>query len=345
MKHIITLLLCLALFFSLFACGRAEPEITTAAPTTTEAETTAGAETTTEEAVTEELTTKASATGQGVRWRVLDLDDAQNSDINKWLDEWIKNQERERDEQDARIKEHPMGNGKTVLGKPRSDGHTNLVLRDKAGKETILVKSRYLGESDDPLQDELNWIGPSICKILDDRFFLYVWYGWEWTAGFGIYDIEEMKDIPFDTNQLLLWPCLVADDTLLYMKDSGDGGPYSGELHLLAYDLNALRRGEKMKGVNLLAGIPHKPADYETSTDLTPDGRFFIVVTDSELYIFDLRSKTLLLYLPKASLGVQLREGWVHAYFEHIAMRDEHTLYWFTNNHNFENYMVEITLP
>jgi len=331
MKRLCCLLLCLALCCVLFACVKPVPNEPAAEETTT--------------AVLPGETTAAlvpeSGDGHGLRLRTLNLNDAENAEIKRWLVEW--EEERYNREWPTQF---PMGNGKTVL-----DGR-NIVLREN-GKETVLLEPRYLGE-DDPETDEVAWIYPSVLEVIDERYFAFHWGGWEWIAGTSVYDTQEMREITiqWDEKTDYEYPIPIRHIAVygdgFYLVDAAHG-PYGGPLHLMRADLTqlgTLQPDEGLKAVNLLDGIPHAPASEVSDYELTSDGRWHIVTDRDGLYLFDLQAKVLT-YQPKTGLGVQIKEDWEHVYFSHIAVRDEHTLYCFglIDNDLFESYALEITLP
>jgi len=324
MKRLLPLLL--ALLLLLAACERAVPAEETTAETSIEI-------TTTEEPTTEETTTTRAAVGE-VAWRLLE-----NTEAKKWIDKWNPEQPLQ--------DEYPMGKNKTIL---RKEDEGEIVLRDNAtGKETPLLKNTYTGDEEVPPEDTWRgWKGPKFIEILDERYFLVHWVAYESVAGISIYDTQELRDIPvsWDEKYESGWPCwfwyhaLIDDD--LYLRDTAYG-EYDGPLHLMRVDLtqlDSLKRGEAIKAVNLLADIPHEPAYMVNDYKLTQNGRYFAVTDYDGLYIFDVLSKALLTYLPKIRLGVKIDKSEMFMAFRLIAMRDDHTLYWFDDNN-----LVEIILP
>jgi hypothetical protein len=328
-----TLALAAALALLLCACGSpAAPGGTTTAPEDTSATETAA---TTEKATA--VFAPAEGETNGFAWRTLDLDGEANAGINAW----IENELAKEPEPYEEPREHSMGNGITIYKRGEYPDKRELVMKDaKTGKETVLLKDRFVGSGDIPLDDELYWETPLFDVALNERYFLYCWYGWEWPGGWGVLDIQKPAEHPIDFGDMMLHYSMRRGDSF-YWEDSGDDGPYAGPLHLCKSDLTRL---PSLRLVDLLADIPHEDADYVYETLLSPGERYYIVTDVTGLFVFDLHRQCVL-RLYKDALGFALREGWTHAYLEHILLRDEHTLYWFTNNHNFENIMVEITLP
>jgi len=325
MRRIACLLLCLALCCALFACKKTAPD--PPGPTTTEAP----------------ISEVPAPEENGVTWRILDLDDESNSENKKWIKDWEEERNRPRE-----TDEFPMGAGKTLIAT-----ESRIALRDDAsGKRTTLLERRYHGDSDDPVQDEVAWTYPDFGKVIDERYFVVTWYGWEYVAGISVYDTKELREIPiqWDAKDGSPYSFRFYDilDKGLYLVDT-EYGPYFGQLHLMRADLTqlgALKPGEPLKAVDLLAGIPHAPAEEVSAYELTKNGRWFIVADRNGLYLFDLQANALTA-LPKTGFGVEMREDWEHVYFSCIAMRDEHTLYLYgqIDNENFASYMAEITLP
>jgi hypothetical protein len=150
----------------------------------------------------------------------------------------------------------------------------------------------------------------------------------------------------------------VVNDTV-YMQHRNDDGPYyepySGELHLLAYDLNALRRGEPFIGVDLLADIPQDPVSCVWQSELTQDGRYYIIADRVSLRVFDLRANAPAIQLSATMIGLpwdtyQYSTKDLRSLF---AWRDG-KLYWFPVKWNGQpgdlcqldgKRMIEITLP
>ena len=317
MKRCTLLLLALLL---LPACGRAQPTPTTAAPSTTVAENTTG-EPATEEEPTIRAFVPLNGEKDGVKWRTLDLDEEQNAAAGTWLEAWLQGEgSRDRWEawnhywdEDRTPMEFPMGQDKTIVQKlvDENEWTHQISLRDnKTGKETLLAETdREHGES------------PCFSRVLDERFFLYFWSG-PVMDYFEIYDTKEMRGVSINMERTLQ-PCLLTDDTLYAQPQLSCDHAYSGPLVLAAYDLRALRRGEGLKGVNLLADIPHTPVSDLWGGELSRDGRYYLVTdvlhsTSPSLYIFDLEKKTLPVYLPDTGSRANM-----------FAFRDAHTLYWF----------------
>ena len=346
MKRIIAALLALAML-GLFACGEAESEPTTTVPTTEEIETTTEAETTTE-TTTEAPTTAPfifspmSGESNGVKWRTLDLEDEENREIKEWLDDWIA--ERKRSQVEDRPMEYHMGDKKTITYK-NDWPKRQLVMRENAtGKETVLLEGNGI--------DGEEARNPYLIEVLDERYFIYAWGGWEWLWSTGVCDTVEHREIRIDEGDM--WRQYYARrDNSIYLINYEDDAPLWGPLFLYKADLSQLPG--PIKSVDVLRNIPAaKEIGMVRDTLLTDDERLFIALEEEAdyrildekagLYIFDLKNEKLLFHLPKASLGVEMREGWTHAYFGHFALRGK-TIYWFTDNTNFPSPIVELILP
>jgi len=324
MKRLTLLLLALAL---LPACGWTVPEPTTTAvitqaPTTTEMET-----------ITEAPTpTRATIMGRGVTYNLLGLNDKQNASIKEWLDGWLEEYNREEE-------------------------YVQEILLD----QTIL---NQLLEQQEETHEYL-WPGGVYprCMAFDDRFVFIEWINYKWLEHQEIYDKQEKRSIPFDTLPLnAMTPFAIVND-IIYMKNMNDDGPYYeeyfGELNLLAYDLKALQQGRPFIGIDLLASIPHEPALCVWMSELTKDGRYFIVSDVDSLCVFDLESKELSLQLSAALLGLTRNTQrftylWDQKNLQsHFAWHDG-KWYWFPIEwlgnpgdlcHLVGNKIIEITLP
>ena len=316
------------------ACGEVQAEPETSIITTTEAVTVTTAAT--EEITEEETTTRAAVIGGDISWRILDLEDKANADIKTWTDDWLD--KREASHLEDRPSEYPMGNGKTLIT-DYTPPYRILLRDDKTGTETLLLKGK-----EELYYEELDYFPvPILQHVLDERFILVIWSAYESFGEYEIFDTQEMKSIPMDVFAV---PCMITDDTL-YMHNARDyDEPVDGEVFLLVYDLNALRHGGTLSAVNLLADIPHEEAGDLLAFELTKDERYFIATDWYGVYVFDIKEKTLPLYLPKTSLGVPMHE-WC---FNDIAVRDEHIVYAFSSgllpSHFYgADYLLELTLP
>ena len=148
----------------LSACGRAAPEPIP--------ETTTVIETTIEVETTEVLFVPISGESDGVRWRVLDLDDETNLELRAWLEE--NGTSRENDKE----RKYKLSDTKTVFERRQIEGPNDIFLRDKTtGKEALLI------EGDKGKEDPLDWYNPFISEVLDERYFVYEASGYEWPAG------------------------------------------------------------------------------------------------------------------------------------------------------------------
>ena len=339
MKRIpILLLACLLLS----ACGRGARESTP--------ETSIESEATTEAMIlTEHPFEPAEGENNGVTWRTLDVNAAEGLQARAWLadqhEQWVAGMNELQNE-------FPMGT-KTLV----REGET-LVLRDSAGKETVLFKRTYIGEADtteEALLDETAWKIPILAQVLDGRYFVYYWMGWEWTGDTAIYDTRNMRSIPiaWDEKYRLKdgsWRYAFSGPQVcgegLYLVDSSYG-PYSGALHLLRADLAALeelKSGQPLPTVDMLAGTfgGVKDADNANYRVVTPDERYFIMNDAAGLRIYDLQQKRRLLLLTPAELGTGAEEAF--AYEGEIALRGN-LVYWTDRTAGNGKYLVEITLP
>ena len=301
---------------------------TTTAITTTEEETTTQKETTTEAPFV-----PTSGESNGVRWRTLDLEDEVNAEVKAWLEGHMRRE---------RPREIPMGEGKTLLSKDKE----SIVLRDDAtGKETVLLELRYVGEKDDPANDDTGWGGPWLEEIIDERYFVVSWIGYECIRGVSIYDTQEMREIPVLNPIGVLLVDVGIHNGLLYMCDF-NYGEGSGQMHIYAIPLDNLEKAEALPcGENLLAGIPEADMSetYYNWQLISPDARYLAVdeiIVASAVRIFDLKAKSFVCRLPVA----------LNDRYPDLVFRDEHTLYCYERGWDGENpiargQVIEITLP
>jgi hypothetical protein len=279
--------LCLAFALLLASCGRAA--VITTAPETTPAPTTTEATTTTKAPFL-----PVSGESNGVRWRTLDLKDEANAEVKAWL-------EKSNPEAVKNIKEWPMGKDKTVIKKEEKYHEGKLILRDHStGKETVLLEDTYIGfASDNPYQDDVHWKRPVFLDALDDRYFLFIWGGWEWHCGYGIFDTKDLREISINYNDEMF-----VNHGILYSYETSEFGGYIGPLHLWKYDWRAIVRGESLKAVDVLADFSGPDAEWDYFHLLTSDTRYFIAANEISLCIYDLAEKKLLAALPRSAFAV-----------------------------------------
>lgn len=68
-----------------------------------------------------------------------------------------------------------------------ADGDAQIVLRDKAGKETVILKNTMHAEANDTESVE----GYNLVGFLDNDRLVYTINGWEWCKGWGIYHLTD----------------------------------------------------------------------------------------------------------------------------------------------------------
>ena len=287
------------LILPISGCGTAQEETTTTTEATTI--TTTELTTTTEAIATTETTaaTLAAETQKEVTWQMLDLQDKVNAEQKTWLEKaYADMQKREP------ATEYPMGSGKVVGMRGEVPELRQIFLKEN-GKETVLLKEKRDHEYiDDATED------PRIAEILDDRYFVYRWIGWEWEAGSGVYDTVRMKAIPVETTTAADKSYAGANVTyagafgdILYMEDHWYAQKVS-PLRLFPVSLKGLDKAESLPvGKNILEDIPEakeKDVSY-THTWFSPDGRYYVAAQDlpfdSEDFvalIFDLSAKQFL---------------------------------------------------
>jgi len=315
MKHILCLLLCLALLFGLFACGQAEPDPTTAVPTTIEIENSTEVDTTTEDVTTEEPTTQAPIIGEGVRWRVIPTDTALRAGIAVWPDEEIAEYNKKT--------ELKLSNNKTVIVNSKTtqlEIEFRVVLRNETtGSETLLFE--HITPNDVVMRV------PYLSCAFDERYFLITWMAYEGWIGCSVFDIQEKREIPIRFPDDFYEPYFLtyANDGYLYFMLGGED-----------YDLRVARisLSEFLKDNNLRAVEVFIDTEVgHTSLNLiSPNGRYLAAEGNNTILVFDLVQKKCVLRLQPESVYQQ----WPH-------FVDDHTLY-FYNEFNDES-IIEITLP
>ena len=330
------LLLLLAALALFSACGQSVPAVETTAETTFQTE----AFTKTEiEAPTEAPFLSQSGESDGVKWRTLDLEDEANAEAREWLEAWRENGGYHETPEFLRLSAT-----KTVYRREDAYLKGKVMLRDEStGKETVLLEDKYLGESDDPYQDEVHWIRPLPEKAIGDRYFVVVWGGWEEQGGVSVYDIKEMREIPIEFtpwvgdyfrtygNHVYL---AAHERVILY---SADGRTEYGPLSLQKAEITP-DMGDTLLAVELLADYPGAETDVDSLylSDLSPDERYFIANEGSGVLICDLKEKQPAWHIPFPASE--------HGY-QDIVFWDERTAYCHSGWDGNTRYALKITLP
>ena len=324
-------LLLLAALALLSACGPV-PAAETTAETAIETETFTEPETTT-------AFIPQSGESNGVKWRMLDLEDEANAAVRKWLEGWYQRGGYYESPESLRLSET-----KTVYRREDAYHKGKVVLRDEAtGKEMVLLEDKYIGESDDPYQDEVHWIRPMPQKAIDDRYIVVVWGGWESQGGVSVYDTKELREIPLEAAP---W---VADYFRTYgnhiylsayervIIHSADGRTEYGPLSLQKAEITP-DMGDTLLAVELLADYPgaETEADILFYSDLSPDERYFVANEGSGVLICDLKEKQPAWHIPFPASEYGYRD---------IVFRDERTIYCHADWDEHNRYIIEITLP
>jgi len=285
----------------------------------------------------------------GVRLRTLDLDDEANAETIAWLEEWYVKWESIENPKSLRLSET-----ETVYRKEDTYLEGKVMLRDEqTGKETVLLEDKYLGERNDPYQDEVHWIRPIPQKAIDDRFFVVVWSGWESQGGVSVYDTKEMREIPL-INETWLGDYFLTYGNHIYLTThehftiySADGKKEYGPLSLQKAEATS-EMGETLLAVELLEEYPGAETDAVIlgSSDLSPDERYFVANEGYGVLICDLKEKRPAWHIPFPAS----KYG-----FKDVVFRDAHIIYCFNADAIFdENSNVigaqvydalEITLP
>ena len=306
-------LLLLAALALLSACGPV-PAAETTAETAIETETFTEAETTT-------AFIPQSGESNGVKWRMLDLEDEANAELKEEL---------LRRESERVQKEFQMGDKKIAGTVDTKHPKYQLTMVDGNGEETLLLESTYLDEAATPEEaslNELSWKHPDFRQALDDRYFLFAWDGWEWICGYGIYDTKEMREIPIEC-----YAEMFANDGILYSYNPGDdGGKYIGSLHLLKYDWRSIVRGEPLESTDLLAGFSGADVEGYFYFFLTKDARYYLAIEREELRVYDLAAKKLdIVSIPPLDSA-------------YLFLEWNGKVYWIGYTGHY--YAIEITLP
>ena len=254
-----------------------------------------------------------SGESNGVKWRTLDLEDEANAELKEEL---------LRQQNEDKQTEFQMGTKKIVYE------HGPIEMVDETGKRTVLLDTDKRENTSDA--DEINWRYPRFVGILDDRYFLFAWDGWEWLCGYAIYDIKEAREIPIE-----YYEDMFVKDGIVYSSEQGGEAGYTGPLHLWKYDWKAIVRGETAKAIDLLAGFSGPDAKWSWYRLLTSDARYFIADNGTQLCIYDLVGKQLIVPTPESAypedgFGHEFSD-WNGAIYLHDAYRQRITL--------------EITLP
>ena len=307
---------------------------------------TTAATTTTEDAAAATTATTAAAPQKLVTWQALDLQDKANAGQKSFLDKAYADYQSQEP-----AKEYPMGSGK-VLGFRGEEPELRQVFLKENGKETVLLDEKR----DHEYVDDLTEI-PRIAEILDDRYFVYRWIGWEWEAGSGVYDTVRMKAIPVETTTEESYAganvyYAGAFGDVLYMEDHWYAGKES-PLRLYPVSLKGLDKAESLPvGKNILEDIPEsKEKDvYYTQCYFSPDGNYYVAVQDTAAdakefvaLVFDLSAKT---FAGRVSVPKDKAQGGIAAFSE-----DGKTLYLYGETSGpagkpvVDRYAVEIKLP
>jgi len=305
MKRVALLLL---IFMLLASCGQAAAPETTTVKTTTEAPTTTEPETPTEVPFV-----PTSGESNGVKWRTLNLMDGANAELKAWLKDISYYEEKT---------EHKLSDTKTLVEHLDGEGESEIWLRDEVTKKEILL-----------LDDDVDeWESISVYAVLDERYFLYGRFRLEYTVGFGIYDTEELRDIPIDNTAYMY--VVYLRDNYIYMTEWGAGAEYGITPFLWAYDWTALKRGEPLNAQDLLAGFAGPEAMEMDICRLFEGERYYIVTEEDKLRVYDLAQRKIIAMIPKPDL-----------YAASLDERNGTVYYYQRDGSRISNYALEITLP
>jgi len=198
------------------------------------------------------------------------------------------------------------------------DGKNQLVLRDKASGEEIVLTSPY--------EDE-----PCIEYIIDERYIVWTTYYRANNNFHGIYDIKRDRYIEIEAGGYIQG----MKDGYLYAVPRNQGET----LCVYRIPLKGLDKKDCLKyDVNLLEGLPEASLRehsyfYTYSNNLSPDCRYFAVQVEEGVLAFDLHVPKLVLRVPNEAMP----EGLYGKCFI-----DDKTVYYYDEN---EPLALEITLP
>ena len=262
----------------------------------------------------------AGAGPESISWRELDLQNIKNRGTRKWLEKnYVSDWNRRT--------EFPLGNGTTLVAKGGPEIRPAILLRDnKTKREDVLLQG---------IEQEIYYL--QIHEILDKRYFLFAW-GFDWGyQEVSVYDLQERKEIPVVGGLHYLG----RRGDAIYFNCTAVEIPYSGTLHLYQFDWTTLYSNEKLKPVDLLAGIPHETVCEVYENMLTENGRYYIVFSENEVCVFDLWENILALRTELESLKKEF------VWRNHI-LKDNHTLLCLVydwGEDRLNRYALEITLP
>jgi len=213
-------------------------------------------------------------------------------------------------------------------------------------KDTITGKETLLIEGDHGRESDLAWYNPTIIEILDERYFVYEAWGYEWPRGCGVYDTQRMVNIPVEqmTNKDFAGLC----NGVIYIKEYRylEGLDVVQLYPVLLNNLDTIKA--LILGENLLEGIPE--AEVKTFSDtqtISPNGRYLAANDWSGVRVFDLQAKSYFCRIPVDGIGVHENGQYFHTIF-----RDDYTLYCYEIKGQtgwppdiLEPLVLEITLP
>ncbi|MDR3313558.1 MAG: hypothetical protein LBS96_03770 [Oscillospiraceae bacterium] len=312
----------------LAACGKDAPATLATEKTT---QTTATTTMTITELPTEATTQPAQPAKIKLKTRfgratvtLLDLAAPENADADAWFTHFLE--DKWHVEQDMQLDRDWC-----VVEKEVDDYMQRLYLyNQKTGEEKFLLAgNETYGE---------NGTAPYFWSWIDDTRFLYGMNGWEWTAGCGVFDVQFMKNMPLQYAEAT--PLLVYDQYLYSVNSYYDW--FDGQLTLLKTNLRFLQEGRTSDApedtIDLLAKIPESTVWGMVAYDISPAGRYFAVVAQDCVLIFDLAKQTLLdVYAIEENGGSYTAPTW-------IKFDTKNTLYCFSISAGDAGFCV-ITLP
>jgi len=190
--------------------------------------------------------------------------------------------------------------------------------------------------------------GPRYIMTLDEQFFIYKRFravpGIDAAPpplGYGVFDLYNMQAHFVELDRPWVRPAMQRNGVLFWESGSYDAlSDFQNPLMpLRLYAMQLGRMPQLDFSQDLLAGIAHMPVQNVRHSLLTQDQRFYAVVCEAGLTLFDLQERKAL-----QLQAAQLPE--FGATPEYVFERDTNTLIWTTDPFRHGNQaMIQITLP
>jgi len=297
-------------------------------------------------------------------WRKLNLEDEANAEQRMWLEsnlsQYVEEKMKHEIEQSENLNKVFRGGAPWGYGVYTRGLHPlvrQIIHKDPVTEEvTILLYGRCTLDIPHTIDQyeqcgEFCAEGPRYIYTLNERYFIYTWFrGFDPEGmiplGYGVYDLQEMEAHFIELDDAWIRPSLQRGD-LLYWENGTRCGYGFFEAHTGALNLFTTSMAD-LPGLlytDLLADIPHEPVQMVRNSLLSENGRYYIVVCELGLTIFDLHEQNVF-RLERDALDVDLLYNELD--FNSIFLRDN-MLYWFSEfiHPAFTGMIVavEITLP